>query len=490
MRTPGKQHSAVDLVYLLVSVFLVVYVLLRAIFLDVTYDEAWTIFDFVQASYMHILNYTPPDTNNHILNSFGIKFLYSFLPDTLFVARLPNVLGFLFFILFAVKICRRFLKGWLGLLCFLALCLNPFALDFFSLARGYGLMLSMQLPALFHLLVYMETKREKHFFYASLFSLLMILANFASLYFFLGWMGVYLVDVFIERKSLFRRLGMAFVSSLVVTLFIWEPIRKLLEVGGFYVGGNTGFYHDTLQSLTRYSLYSMERTSMNEAVCAAFFVVFALAILLAMILRSHTKQTFWICLGITCIAALATTVQHHTVGGLFLVDRTALFFYPLIVLSLFFAFKVYSPGILSFGAGLAISLLLLLNFVSHANFYKSLLWYFDSHTTQVFEHINADGKKRGRVLKLDYSWPFESSFFYHLKTEEYPFVDNGRKGYTELNDSADYYLYLGGTLDAIHYEPDKQLILQDKRKKDTVFVFPDERVYLFKLAPVHRDSTR
>ncbi len=476
-----KQHQPVQIWYFLVALLLFVYVLLRAILLDITYDEAWTIFDFVPATYMHILNYTPPDTNNHILNSMAVKLCYSILPNTVFVARIPNVIAFLSFLYYAIALCQRFFKGWLGLMVFLVLSLNPFALDFFSLARGYGMMLGMQLPALFYLLAYFENKTTKNFVLAALFSLLMILSNLSSLYFFLGWMGVFLIHLFVDRTKILLRMGIGLLAATIVTLFIWEPIRKLIEVGGFYVGGTTGFYHDTLQSLTRYSMCQMERSQLNEMVCLALCVFFTIAVVLAMILRAHSKHGFWICLATLVIAALATVVQHYALGGLYLVDRTALFFYPLIVLSLFFAFKVYSPGMLSFGAGFSFSLLVVLNFAGHANFYKSLLWYFDSHTTEVFEYINNKGATEHRIQKLDYSWPFESSVNYHLVTKRYPFVANGRKGYTEINDSSDYYLYLGGTLDAIHYEPDKQLILKDSRQRDTVFSYPGEKVYLFKL---------
>src|SRR5688572_4654039 len=124
----GRQLKTLDLSYVLVFLLVFVYVFIRAVKLDITYDEVWTLFDFIPNSYYYILNFTPPDTNNHVLNSISIKFLYSFLPDTVFVARIPNLIALLFYLYFALKLCKRFFKDWFGFFVFLALTLNPFAL--------------------------------------------------------------------------------------------------------------------------------------------------------------------------------------------------------------------------------------------------------------------------------------------------------------------------------------------------------------------------
>ncbi|MBL7930372.1 MAG: hypothetical protein JNL60_00635 [Bacteroidia bacterium] len=478
MHLSAKALKTINLSYLLLSVFVFGYVLLRAMISDITYDEVWTIFDFIPNSYFHILNFTPPDTNNHILNSISIKFLYSFLPDTVFVARIPNVIALLFYLFFAVKLCKKFLGGWKGLLLFVALTLNPYALDYFGLARGYGMMLGMQMAALYHVFKYFETKQNKHLFYLSLFSLLMILANFSSLYFYLGWLGVFFISLWKDREYVFTRTAIVMLFTILITVIIWEPIRKLIEINGFYVGGTTGFYEDTIWSLVRYSIYEMERSDWNQLLSSALFTASVVCVLLAFFGEGH-KNRFWLSLGILSITALATIVQHYVLKGFYLIDRTALFFYPVMILTLFFAIDRFDMSRLSMTLSLLIAFLILLNFVLNANTYKSLNWYFDAHTEEMLSYINKVGEKEKRKQKIDYSWPFESSLAYYMKSGKYPFIENARKSYFEVNDSCDFYIYLGGKLDVIPYAPEKQLILNDARRKDKIFEFKKDRVVLF-----------
>ena len=85
----------------LLSLLAFTYVLLRAVILDITYDEAWSIGTYVTGTYKNIMTYVPCDSNNHLINSLLIKTLYLILPETTFVARLPSLLAFFLYLRFA-----------------------------------------------------------------------------------------------------------------------------------------------------------------------------------------------------------------------------------------------------------------------------------------------------------------------------------------------------------------------------------------------------
>ena len=57
------------------------------------YDEIWTVQHYVSAPVGRIFTdvATP---NNHVLNSLGIKFFSSFIPNTVLSMRLPALLAF------------------------------------------------------------------------------------------------------------------------------------------------------------------------------------------------------------------------------------------------------------------------------------------------------------------------------------------------------------------------------------------------------------
>lgn len=478
MNKPIVLFSKNVLCYLLPSLFIFIYVLIRAINIDFTFDEAWTIFDFIPKSVLHIINYTPPDTNNHIINSLSIKFLYAFLPNTPFVARIPNILALISYLYFGAKLCQRYFKDTTGVLAFLVLLLNPFALDFFGLARGYGIVLGMQMPALYYILKYTEQGNLRFLAYSFLFSALMVLANFAALYFYLGWLGVFFLYLCVKRQITLKKMAIAGSITFLLTLILWEPLRKLIEVNGFFVGGKTGFYEDTLLSLTRYSMYEMEKTDANVWLCGVFFLVYSVIVFGSFLFKPNTTSALTILFSIILLASATLIIQHHVMDSLYLVDRMALFFYPLFVLTLFLGTEQIPASIISKGFAYLFAALFVINFSTHANLNKTLTWYFDSHTTKLLEQINKEGQALNKKQKIDYSWPFVAGIDYYLKTKKYPYIESIKSGYMELNEDYDYYIYLGGRLDVIYYNPEEQLILNTSY--DTIRSFPAEQVYLYK----------
>ncbi|MCH8554049.1 MAG: DUF2827 domain-containing protein, partial [Schleiferiaceae bacterium] len=74
-----------------------------------TYDEVWTITHFAKFYYPDVLTCTPCDANNHILNTLFIKVLFTLFGESLFLARLPNVLAFLMYSSYCAKIINLIL---------------------------------------------------------------------------------------------------------------------------------------------------------------------------------------------------------------------------------------------------------------------------------------------------------------------------------------------------------------------------------------------
>src|SRR5690349_20945978 len=95
----------------LLSIFVFLYVLYRAVHVGITYDEAWTLKSFVPLGPMHIINYSPSDANNHILNTLLIKLFYFIEPTAIFFSRLPTVLAFILYLYSSYKI-SEFLSGF------------------------------------------------------------------------------------------------------------------------------------------------------------------------------------------------------------------------------------------------------------------------------------------------------------------------------------------------------------------------------------------
>jgi hypothetical protein len=476
--------------FFLISVLVFAYVLIRAIVLGVTYDEAWTINTFVPLTLRNIFLFNPCDANNQILNTLLIKACFAFDKHSLFIARLPNVLAFVIFAYFNFKIVNGLSNKFLGISLFIILILNPFVLDFFSLARGYGLALAFQAGSIYYVLQFNEKIRVNNFVYSLLFGVLATLSNFTFLYFFIAVLFTgNLIHLFKYKfeKEYYKVLLSSLILTILTALFIYLPLTKLIKNGGLYYGGNTGFYSDTLVSLFSFTLYRPYNIHPAHWVLNSFLE--ACALLLVFYIYSRVKSGIRFILNkeliivlLTGIVLIVNIINHLISHTLFLTDRTALLYYPLIIMSMTFLadgvkssqFKI--PSLIIIVLTIVFSLI---NFTVNANFVKTIAWTFDAHTENILDRINSIGLKEKRIETLDFSWPFESSVNYYLNKKQYSNVRivkdvNDREN---LNRKANYYIYYNKSLDKVGYACDKQIIRSIR--KDTAWIYKKEDIYVF-----------
>lgn len=465
--------------YTLLALLALCYVTIRAVGVGITFDEAWTIHSYVPNSFMHILNFTPPDANNHLLNTLSIKLLFAMGSEQLWLARLPNVLAFLLYLYFSYRICSRFLQPLLGLCGFVLLVFNPFLLDFFGLARGYGMSMGFLMASLYFALAYVKDREAIQVGGVMGCGALAVLCNFSLLHYWLAAAAVVNGLAFVFRKEYpFKKtLGYSFLTAVVLCAILYEPIRKLRVANRFYYGGNHDLYTDTLTSLAKYTCYSIEATPLVVNALNVFLVVLLLVLGAALAQKPTVRSPLGLLLALTTMVMAAIISQYYLLGTLYLIDRTALFFYPLFLLSLVLGLSYLSKKT-AHTIAILTTVVFGLNFLSHANFYKTALWDFDAHSNVILAKLNEKGEAENKVLTLDFSWPFRSSLDYYKVGEGYPFVEfvksySDREAY---NPEADYYLYLGHSLEKVGYNASQQSVLWAAR--DTVQIWEAEQVYL------------
>lgn len=88
----------------------------------------------------------------------------------------------------ALKISGLVKNKFLGLALFFALTLNPFLLDFFSLARGYGLTCAFILASIWKIMEVLNNDKAAaaHWQAAMVFAMLALFSNYTSLYYFIA----------------------------------------------------------------------------------------------------------------------------------------------------------------------------------------------------------------------------------------------------------------------------------------------------------------
>lgn len=196
----GNQHHVpLKVFHYTVLISLWIFVILHAFNMLITIDEAYSFF-LVKTNYYRAM---PGHANTHWLNSFFIKLFSLILGDSPGLIRLHSVLAFPFFAAGIFRLSAHISNTFLRLLFYCLILFNPYILDFFSLARGYGMALTFQV---WMLIFFIKAASEKNFDYKSwLFSFvcsaLSIASNLSYFYSVLGIAGFLAIRVFLIHDA-------------------------------------------------------------------------------------------------------------------------------------------------------------------------------------------------------------------------------------------------------------------------------------------------
>jgi hypothetical protein len=136
------------------SLFFLIYEILRAVQVDITYDEATTYLNYLTGDPLHVLNFV--STNNHFLNTLLARIFCFVGGNAEWVLRLPSLLGYVLYLVFSFLIVNKLSNKIIATAGFLLLNVNPYVMDFFGLCRGYGLSLGLLMAALFFYVSFLE----------------------------------------------------------------------------------------------------------------------------------------------------------------------------------------------------------------------------------------------------------------------------------------------------------------------------------------------
>ncbi len=413
--------------YLLMGLFLLFLVAKEAYIIPVTHDEVNTI-ELSQRSVLDIISYADPVPNNHILNTLMVKINIAIFGDHLIIARLHNVLSFIFFFLFVVLISRTLFKeSWLRFVFIAIVTLQPYLLDFFSVTRGYGLSITFETISLYYFFNTLITKSQKGLFYTAIFGALGVYANFTLLNFYLPL--IFLLAIFSykayfkeDRKSFYKSL--IYLSSVSVVLFAFSylPITKMMETKQFVYWGTNGFVSDTVKPLivsfragTEYFGWTNHQYYSIVLFCLVIGLVFSL-----LVWKHHSdKKIFLYAISLLLLVVFYNHIQFWLADVPFLNARTALFFIPITCIILCLGLDAFLNYNKAFGLILTICIgsISLQHFVRGFNGKTTFEWYNDADTYLVLKELNDIVQRENitRPVKLNSNWIFHPSLAYHIK---------------------------------------------------------------------------
>lgn len=440
---------------------LLLFIIYKAHNLSFTHDESYSYLHYVHQGFMDIVSYKTPYTNNHILNTVSMKYCEVFFGNSEIALRLPNILAFIVYSIFSTlllnKLCPKLLLPG-----YLLMVLNPYLLDFFALARGYGLSIGFLLMSIYYLSIYFSTKHNKHLVLFNVGAFLAVMSNFSLLNYYVAALIVYNIIIYVDLKlnalnekkyRYFYKLNkINLISVLLSGMVLYEPLRRISKKSLLDFGGKIGFMEDTVTSSIDDLFYEAPVTEFYVIILKTVVLVVTFYLLILIIIKFikkekefFTKNRSLLFINLTLWAVVVITlIQHVVLGNDFYVHRFALFLYPLFVLNLIFLIcYFYNKGFkwMSLLFSYAFALLLAINLFQNKNLVYFKDWKYDQDTKEVIKQLVKEHDKfPDKQIRLGINWLFEPSTNFYRYTWNLNWMNpTHRKGISSFDD---YYFLL------------------------------------------------
>jgi hypothetical protein len=410
------------------------YIITKSLVMQITCDEAYTVEILAKQPVWDLISYKSSYTNNHILNTLLVKFLF-FIFNSIdhSLARVPNIAAFILYFYYCFRFSQRYIAvNWVSLMFLSVMCCNPYLVDFFALIRGYGLSIGLMMASIYYTARYLLDNQSKSLPLSILLSILSVYAQFATLHFYLGLnllIVLYLLKNLVKNKdktAFFQGLGTQFLGSLLLICLLYAPVTAILRDNQIAYYGKEGFWENTLSSLIAASLYSQGYFSDNTVLVFKILILVLFSVVLAFftfilikkkVEKSEKTYPSVFATFLFVCSALSVVLQFHLLDNQYVVDRTALFFYPL--LAMLMPILPLVLGHFKKSVSVFICVLFIAFSVNHIKRASSLTsyreWWYDVHTFEILDLLKQEHEKtdKKQPLRLNTTWMFHPSFLYH-----------------------------------------------------------------------------
>lgn len=414
--------------------------------------------------------------NNHWLNTLLFQWSAAIFGPETWALRLPNVIAGWAYLFCAYLLCNRYIKTLpLQLLGFMLLCGHVYLLDFFSLARGYGLMTSGVMWAVYSLLRYREVYDNKWLGICLASLLLSVLGNFTGLLAYLSVGIVWLIQVVYSKKyDLLIRHGLVWVLSALILFFLLRlPIQTLSAAGEFTQGADNAY--QTGVDLMRSISYGQNYLGPSSVIYFLFFFLGLIVLFLfgAYRKRSSDDRAFLLVSTLLFVSILVIIVQQLLTGSHTPVGRKSIYLVPIFFSAVALGFTVVGNRRMALGIGSVLLLLVSVHFLQKFPMERTREWYYDAYYPELMSVILPEGKNNDSV-RLSTSWIFYPALNFYKETVPLPFDDLPYQRPLVIDSSRQYYYVEGADttgMDAHGYHLHKNI--------GPYFLYKNERANLF-----------
>ena len=432
---------------------LIAYVIFRAYHLSFTHDECLS-YQIVKGD-----DGLAKTANNHFVNTWLMSFFSTLFGASEGVLRMPNVLAFVLYSLFTYKLLIKVNNIFLMLTGAALLLLNPYLIDFFCLARGYGLSLGFGMAALYYFFRQEGFTSYRQFLtgftLALVFSLLSAASNLICINLNIALVFLFLLEfmMLVRSKTIQlngKRIGLIVGVLLLNFLFLSLLIHQLFllkDANQLYFGRADGFIESTLTILLHRFIYLSYYGEQFWIYLRQVLIVIYLLVLIYQIITKEYSRLSRITLLLT-LMIFASILQYYVFDSLYPTERTSLIFIPLFGLFLYYLIvDLYSGLRAKRGLKLVVSGTLCLmffvpmgwHFVKNINLKFAIEWKQDAHTKDVMRRIrdaHQENPQNAPAVSISNTWVFEPAINYYRDLYEMDYLNPADR--LGVNESTEY----------------------------------------------------
>lgn len=316
--------------------------------LPITHDETSTTVHYSNFSCWQIMIYPDNWPNNHILNTLLTKLMIWIFGAGQWVVRLPNLFSFLVYAFAIFRINKTVLKTssiFFIPASILFIC-NPYLLDFFGLCRGYAMSCALCTLSVSYMISGFIAF-EKTYLAGVLPGSFGFVCQFYALSFLGGSycnnLALFLCSIQNAEKKLIQPTILIILFSLAYAALIAVPIIKMQSTNQFQYWESTGFYKGTIVPLVIQSLYDPGGfSSIIYHAISIFTIVVVFGNLVYVMIKfvrssfhlDYLQKPVFVASSILLLTAFVSILQCIILHTPNLFGRTALFFFPLFIITL------------------------------------------------------------------------------------------------------------------------------------------------------------
>jgi hypothetical protein len=420
-----KTRFIVNAIFFFLVYVLVFYVVARALCLVITHDEAYSFYNVKHFWYVETLC----TGNTHWFNFLAIKSAVLLGLEKASQLRWFSLVSSGVFLTIAYFWIKTIKDIPTKVFAFSVALLNPYLIDYLSLARGYSAGLMFEALCILYFCLTLKSTKKNVAFLSLFFAGISAIANFNFFYFFAAYSMIYFYKNYFKQDLVFlktKQFYIDFLFAIGITALVLKALRFITlcsnDIGAY--GGEdlvasvfSGFI-DTLI----YRNFNLTTDVINIMAYILFVGLVSVSTYGILQSKKHHNSLYSLSSKIFLIILVLMVFNKWCFGVLYPTYRTALMFYPLIALIVIgFVISVVTKRKIKTLILYTLSFILISNFVMTISLTKTFDYNEQQDSKACFTYLESIGAKK---VGID---PFLYGVFrnYYQQTEHLKFSFTG-----------------------------------------------------------------